>query len=327
MNVQETFSNVEARVSFGAAANTLVIVPAYNEERFIGSVVIQARHYATRVIVVDDGSTDDTAAIAEEAGARVIRHEKNLGKAAALTTGFVHARGLIADGHPVQVVVILDGDGQHQCVEIPHVVEPILAGEADIVVGSRFLGAKSRIPKWRVFGQQALTVATNLGSGFNLTDSQSGFRAFSPQTLAALDFESEGFSVESEMQFLVQKNDLRVKEVPIQVIYAERSKRNPFGQGLKVVNGILKLVGQHRPLVYFGVSGTVLLITGIGWGIVVVQRFYRTQHLAAGYAMICLLLSIVGMILISTGITLHSVRGLLLDVLKHRQKELSSEQP
>lgn len=315
MNVQETFSNVEAGVSFGAAANTLVIIPAYNEERFIGSVVIQARHYAMDVIVVDDGSTDDTVNIATEAGASVLRHEKNLGKAAALTTGFVHAKGLIADGHPVQAVVILDGDGQHQCVEIPHVVAPILAGEADIVVGSRFLGVKSRIPKWRVFGQQALTVATNLGSGFNLTDSQSGFRAFSPQTLAALDFESEGFSVESEMQFLVQKNNLRVKEVPIHVIYAERSKRNPFGQGLKVVNGILKLVGQYRPLLYFGVPGVMLLLMGMGLGIWVVDRFYISGELAVGLAMICILLSILGMLLLSTGVILHSVRALLLDIL------------
>jgi hypothetical protein len=123
------------------------------------------------------------------------------------------------------------------------------------------------------------------------------------------------------MQFLAQKLKLRVKEVPIHAVYQEPPKRNPFAHGIHVVGGILRLVGQYRPLVYFSAPGMILLMVGVGWGVVVVERFNVTRHLAVGYALICLLLSILGMILISTGVTLHSVRGLLLDLLqpKHRR--------
>ena len=135
---------------------TAVIIPAYNEARFIGSVVIQARRYASTVIVVDDGSQDGTPEVAQAAGALVIRHEVNSGKGVALKTGFQHARHL--DG--VQVILTVDGDGQHNCAEIPELARPILEGRADLVVGSRFLSKKSDTPGWRIFGQQALTIAT-----------------------------------------------------------------------------------------------------------------------------------------------------------------------
>ena len=297
----------------------IVLIPAYNEERFIGSLVLQACQYAEIVIVVDDGSSDDTARIARDAGATLVRHETNLGKAMALNSGFFYIRLMKKEMQDESLaVVVLDGDGQHQCRDIPAMTFPIFAGDADIVIGSRFLEVKSRIPRWRIFGQRALTAATNLSSGFNVTDSQSGFRAFSRQALTTLDFESEGFSVESEMQFLAQENHLRVIEVPIHAIYHEPSKRNPVRQGMNVLNSILKFTGQYRPLLFFGVPGVTLLLVGIGWGVVVIERFNVTQHLAIGYAMICLLLSILGMILISTGFMLHSIRALLLDMLSKK---------
>ena len=119
----------------------VVIVPAYNEERFIGSVVLKVRWYADRVIVVDDGSTDFTPEIAEAAGALVARHPQNRGKGAALNTGL----GLACTLEPA-VVVMLDGDGQHMCRQIPLLAAPVLAGQADIVVGSRYLGDASDVP-------------------------------------------------------------------------------------------------------------------------------------------------------------------------------------
>jgi glycosyltransferase involved in cell wall biosynthesis len=310
------YLNPNTAKSYTPEAHTIVLIPAYNESRFIGSVVLQAQRYAASVIVIDDGSTDQTVQIAIDAGATVLRHNVNLGKAAAMRTGFLYVKKLFAKNRSKKVLVILDGDGQHLCSDIPLLSEPIIADKADIVVGSRFLSVKSKIPRWRIFGQQVLTVATNLSSGYNLTDSQSGFRAFSLKALNTLDFESEGFSVESEMQFLAQENHLRVIEVPIHAIYEEASKRNPVRQGINVLNGILKFTGQYRPLLFFGVPGVLLLSFGIGWGVVVVELFNATSHLAIGYAMICLLASILGMILISTGFTLHSIRGLLLDLLQ-----------
>ncbi len=298
----------------------VVLIPAFNEERFIGSVILQALQYARLVIVVDDGSSDDTARIARDAGAELIQHEENLGKAGALRSGFFYIRLMEKELANIKAVVVMDADGQHHCSDIPLVTSPIFSDKADMVIGSRFLGVKSRIPRWRIFGQHALTAMTNISSGARVTDSQSGFRAFSINAINELDFEAQGFSVESEMQFQAHEKGLRLVEVPIRATYSEPSKRNPILQGVDVLNGIIKFTGQYRPLLFFSFPGMTLLLIGAGWGVVVVQRFGVTGNLAVGYAMICVLLSILGMILISTGFMLHSVRGLLIDILHGKRK-------
>jgi glycosyltransferase involved in cell wall biosynthesis len=285
----------------------IAVIAAYNEDRFIGSVVLKTRRYVDQVLVVDDGSADDTARIAEQAGATVIRHDCNRGKAEAVNTGLRRARELNAE-----LVVLLDADGQHDPNEIPHLFEPIQNHQTDLVVGSRFLEVRSQIPRWRTFGQHALTLATNVASGMPLTDSQSGFRALSQKALQALNFRSEGgFSIESEMQFLAQKHGLTVQEVPISVIYSEPSKRNPFRHGFQVLNGIVTLVSQNRPLFFFGGSGAIILTLGLLMGLVVIDRYNTYQNLAVGYALVSILLSIIGIQTLFTGIVLHSLRAFL----------------
>jgi glycosyltransferase involved in cell wall biosynthesis len=296
----------------------VIVIPAYNEARFIGSVVLQACEFGI-VVVVDDGSSDHTALIAANAGATVLRHELNLGKSAAVNTGFDYARTLKADAF-----VLMDGDGQHDSSEIPALVAPLLKGEADIVVGSRFLHVKSRIPKWRILGQHALTLATNLGSGSNLTDSQSGFRAFSPAILANLDFDTQGFSLESGMQFLAQEHKLRIAEVAIQVNYADPSKRNPINQGLQVLNGIVRLVSQHRPLFFFGGGGLILLLLGLSWGGYVVDIYIRSHVLAVGYTLISVMLSILGFTSVFTGLMLNAIVGQFRDLKKSIERTVKN---
>ena len=286
----------------------VAVIAALNEDRFIGSVVLKTLHYVDQVIVVDDGSHDQTAAIAERAGAIVIRHERNLGKAQAVNTGLRRAREMKA-----ALVVLIDADGQHNPAEIPALLAPIEAGAADVVVGSRFLSVRSPIPRWRIWGQRALTLATNLASGVAITDSQSGFRALSQRALETLTFRPEGgFSLESEMQFLAQQHGLSIQEVPVSVTYAERPKRNPFGHGFQVVNGILVLISQHRPLIFFGVPGLLILILGVALGVIVVDRYNDYQTLAVGTALISILLAIIGIQTLFTGIILHSIRALLM---------------
>lgn len=116
------------------------IIPAYNEQISIGSVVLAARNYVDRVLVIDDGSTDRTSEIAELAGAEIIHHEKNMGKGEALKTGF-HA------AEDSDILVTIDGDGQHKTSEIPNIIQPIIDGEADIVNGSRYLKAGEKTPR------------------------------------------------------------------------------------------------------------------------------------------------------------------------------------
>lgn len=288
-------------------APRVALIPAFNEERFIGSVVLKTRRYVDLVIVVDDGSSDETAELAEAAGATVIR-QGNMGKAGAINAGLEQARSLNAS-----VLVLLDGDGQHNPADIPTLMQPILNGEADMVVGSRFMGVESSIPRWRVAGQHALTMATNMASGVALTDSQNGFRALSPRALQNFRFRTSGFSVESEMQFLIKQHNLAVDEVPISVNYDERPKRNPFRQGMQVLNGILRMIGQNRPLFFFGTPGIIILAFGLYLALDVVDRYSLYSQLAVGRAIMSMTLCIGGLLSIFTGVILHTIRAYLHD--------------
>ncbi len=288
---------------------SIALIPAHNEERFIGSLVLAVQAYVDLVLVIDDGSRDQTAAIAQKAGAVVLRHIINQGKAAAVNSGFNYVRGL----NP-SVVVMLDGDGQHCADDIPSVLAPVLDGIADITVGSRFLDIKSDIPSYRQVGQHGLTLVTNFTSGVHISDSQSGFRAFSARAIEQLSFSKKGFSIESEMQFLAREHRLRIAEVPIKVIYAEPAKRNPFRHGMQVVNGVLQLVGQIRPLLFFGLVGISVFLIGVLLGVHIIEVYSRTRDLAIGYGLLTVMLCVVGMLLFFAGVILHSIRGMLIDL-------------
>jgi glycosyltransferase involved in cell wall biosynthesis len=288
----------------------LAAIPCLNEERFIGSVVLKARQYVDRVLVVDDGSSDATAELAEAAGAVVIRHQQNSGKGEALNTAFAAASALDVD-----ILIVFDGDGQHRPDEIPPLLEALSEEDADIVIGSRFLSnAQGTIPNVRRAGQQLLTTAANWGSGVAVSDSQSGFRAFSRRAIQVLTFRARGFSVEAEMQFLAAEHKLRVVERPITAVYADPPKRNVFGQGLTVLNGILRLIGQHRPLLFFGLPGALLFFMGLALGLYVVQIYIATHTLAVGYTVLTVFLAEVGILSLFAGLLLHSVRAFVYDL-------------
>ena len=291
----------------------IALIPAYNEERCIGSVILRAREHVDEVIVVDDGSHDATPRVAEAAGAQLIRHKTNRGKGQALTTGFQAARKLRPD-----VLVILDSDGQHSADEIPLLVDAIREHEADMVVGSRFHDAEqlAKIPQGRRMGLRAVTTVTNVLSGVHVSDSQSGFRAFSARALNLLIFRGAGFSVESEMQFLAREHGLNVVEVSISADYEDPAKRSPVVQGFGVLNGVLRLVGQTRPLLFMGLPGLLLLLLGLSMGLAVVSIYVASQKLAVGYALISVLCMVIGTVSLFSGIILHSVRALLLSLLR-----------
>ena len=317
--MEPTYKHLE-HASLPLIAPTIALIPAYNEERFIGSLVLAVRNYVDHVVVVDDGSQDRTADIARLAGATVLRHEVNQGKAAGVNTGFAYIRRM----RPA-VMVMLDGDGQHAAEDIPQVLAPVLHGAADVVVGSRFLDIKSDIPAYRQVGQHGLTLMTNLASGVRCSDSQSGFRAFSARALDSLSFGQGGFSIESEMQFLVREHALQVVEVPIKVTYAEPAKRNPVRHGMQVVNGILQLVGQTRPLLFFGVFGLAVFMIGLALGGYIINIYAQTQTLAVGYGLVTVLLCVVGMLLFFVGLVLHSTRGMLIEMRRSLVERFMNE--
>ncbi len=303
----------ERLIQMAARQRVVVAIPAYNEDRFIGSLVLKLRTLDRQILVIDDGSSDATAQVAEAAGATVVRHGHNKGKMAAVQTAFAQARLIDADA-----LVILDGDSQHDPYDLDGLIEPILNDDADMVVGSRFVGVRSVIPRWRVAGQHALTLATNLGSGLRLSDTESGFRAFSRRAIDEMRFNGSGFAIEPATQFQAKARGWKVVEVPIQVHYQEPMKRNPVWHGFGQLDAILRLIAEHRPLLFFGAPGLILLLAGLGLGLHVVRIYDATQQLAIGYSLITLLLVIVGMIATFVGIMLHAIRDIVEEALKRR---------
>jgi glycosyltransferase involved in cell wall biosynthesis len=186
------------------------LVPAYNEAATIGEVLqrIAGLGLDANVVVVDDGSTDDTAAIAEAAGATVVR-QPNQGKGAALRTAIAHADGDIA--------VIQDADMEYDPVEVPELIEPIIRGSADVVFGSRLRGGKPQRAYlfWHLVGNRFLSLLTNVLFNTTLSDMETGYKAFRLEVLRSLDLRENGFGIEPEITGKVCRRQLRIYELPI----------------------------------------------------------------------------------------------------------------
>lgn len=209
--------------------NVVVVIPAYNEERTIGTVVLQALSAGFKnVVVIDDGSKDATADRARDVGAIVYSHPTNCGVGAATTTGFAVAKRMNAD-----IVVTIDADEQHDASEIGKVIQPILDNEVDIVVGSRFL-QENKIPVERVVYNKIGNVISFALSGVRLRDSQSGFRAFSRKALEKIQISMGNYEFWIEVNREIRQRMLRHKEVPIGVSYSQysRGKGQSFAVGV-----------------------------------------------------------------------------------------------
>ena len=214
---------------------SVAIIPAYNEEVALGSIILRTLQYVDEVIIVNDGSDDKTVDVAKLAGAEIINHATNLGKGEALKSGF----SAIGDA---DVVVTIDADGQHNPDEIPSLIKPIIEDGADLVNGSRYMnGPEENTPAYRRVGQQVIDNATNISAGIKVTDSQSGFRAFSPAACKVFRFYDTGFGIESEMLVDVAEAGLKIVEVPITVRYdVDGSTKNPVTHGVGVLLKIIK---------------------------------------------------------------------------------------
>jgi glycosyltransferase involved in cell wall biosynthesis len=284
------------------------ILPAYNEEVSIGSMVLHARQHADHVVVIDDGSEDRTYEMAKLAGAEVIRHPKNLGKGMALRTGFEHA-----GKNGCSVVITMDSDGQHDPDDIQKLISPILNGEADIVNGSRYMnGNEDNTPFYRRIGQNILDKATNLNSGLQITDTQSGFRSFARHTLPAFRFKSNGLAIESEMLMDAANAGFRIKEVEIGVRYdVGSSSENPIKHGLKVLANVIHDMELNRPLYYFTLPGAILSIIGLAMGFSFLKKFYDGGSLYFGPTLLMILFVLIGTFMIFTGIILDTMSKLI----------------
>jgi glycosyltransferase involved in cell wall biosynthesis len=228
------------------AQTILVGIPAYNEEKIIGSIVrrITESGLVHKVLVVDDGSSDDTALVAETAGALVLRHQTNLGAGAATRTCFDAAQKSGAT-----ILVTLDGDGQHDPDEIPDLLGPILENRADIVIGSRFLTGHNEVPFHRSLGIGVITLLCNLGYGTRVSDAQSCYRAYGERALRSLAITDPGFGFSVETLIEARQKGLTIAEVPVSCIYNSASHTiSPLVQGPAVALAVLK----HRATQFLG---------------------------------------------------------------------------
>jgi glycosyltransferase involved in cell wall biosynthesis len=280
-------------------SRVIVGMPAYNEAKYIGSVILETRQYADEVIIVDDGSRDATARIASLAGATVVSHGQNRGYGHSIRSLIDGARQKNAD-----VLVILDADSQHNPNEIPRLVEAIAEG-ADIVIGSRELEGNKNAG-YRRAGQKVLTHMTGIASRQKLTDTESGFRAFSRKALDTLELKETGMAISSETISEAAAKGLKIIEVPISVAYGKDSSTlNPIAHGVGVFNRILVMISERRPLLFFSIFGGLALAAGLATGIMVLNLYYSSSSVfATGLALISMLFITIGMLTIFTGIIL-----------------------
>lgn len=285
---------------------TIACIPAMNEEFTVGDVVARASKFVDLVIVCDDGSTDLTAEVAGGAGAEVIKNEVNLGKGASL-----HRLLEKAVEYGPEVVVLLDSDGQHDPEDIPKLVEPIRRGKAEMVVGSRYLTAKSKIPLYRRFGLSIINLLYRDFITDSVKDTQSGYRAFSSRAAELLlGSRSNGFGVEMEHLYIAKNHKLKIVEVPVSIKYegiAHPSNKNPLLHGYELINTVYRILLVEKPLRFLGLPGIVLAVTGFLIGLEGVYQFYRTQYFSVPIFLIAMGMFLLGIVLFLNAIILHTI--------------------
>ncbi len=210
--------------------NIFAVIPAYNEEKNIIGIIKKTKEYVGNVIVVDDGSKDKTKDVAEKANAIVLKHIVNLGKGAALKTGCDYA---IKKG--AKFIIALDADAQHNPEDIPRFIEKLK--KYDIVFSYR--KASKKMPLVLHFGNWFISNVVRVLYNVNLSDTQSGFRAFSKETYKKIRWNASDYSMESEMISRVGKQRLKYVQIPIQTIYSDKYKGTTIIDGVKIVLNML----------------------------------------------------------------------------------------
>jgi glycosyltransferase involved in cell wall biosynthesis len=209
-----------------------IIVPAFKEAAVIGEVITDVRGVFEHVVCVDDGSPDDTGAIALRAGAHVVRHPVNLGQGAAIQTGVEYARSQPG----AEVFVTFDADGQHRVKDVLRMIDKLTAEDADIVVGTRFAdhGVRSEVPVLKRIVLRTAVWLSPRSRRLKLSDAHNGLRVFNRKVADALDITMSGMGHASEFIALIDENGWRVREEPVEILYTEYSK----SKGQPLVNGV-----------------------------------------------------------------------------------------
>ena len=278
-------------------------IPAFNEEKNIASIISRLKDFTDSIIVCDDGSSDMTAKIAEDMGAILIKHPKNLGYGAAIRTIFLKAKDLESD-----ILVTLDGDGQHEIGDVEKILKPIEKNQADIVIGSRFLDKKSDVPKYRELGINVITKVTNVSIKNKITDAQSGLRAYSNKVLSEITPSDSGMGISTEILIKSSSKGFRIVEVPITISYAgETSTQNPVSHGTSVLFSTIKYISIEHPLRFYGIPAFICLTVGLFFTYLAVQFYTEFGKLSTNLTILSAGTVLVGVMLAITAILLYSL--------------------
>lgn len=285
--------------------DVLVCIPAYNAESTISEAVKRCQKFADLVLVINDGSSDNTEKVARKAGADIITHRKNRGYGGAIKTAL--EEGLKRNA---RVTITFDADLQHDAKDIPKIIEPILSNESDIVIGSRFLEKNTGVKTYRKFGIRFITSLVRLFSGNNIRDAESGFRGYSIDSLKQLIpmLETEGMGMSAEILLKASVSKLKIVEVPRKEMYPENvqtSSQNPLKHGLSVILTILKLVIETKPLVAFGIPSIFFFISSIIGSVYVVNFYNEIGRLPLGMTVFTVLLISIGFFLLLAAMILY----------------------
>jgi glycosyltransferase involved in cell wall biosynthesis len=282
-----------------------VLIPCLNEETTIGEVIAQFRDALpeAEIYVGDNNSTDRTVQVAEQAGAIILR-EARQGKGYVTQTMF---RRIDAD-----VYVIVDGDGTYPAGAVTDLLKPVLTGEADMVVGSRLHAqSRSQFHQLNAFGNRLVLRLLNFIFRVKLTDILSGYRAFSRSFVKSLPLFGGGFEIETELTIKAVARGFRIVEVPIDLVHrpaGSHSKIRLFRDGAIIINTILALFRDYKPLTFFGSAALVLFAFALPPSLKVFLEFLRTGTIInLPLALLAIALVLSGLLSITVGLVLHSI--------------------
>lgn len=282
----------------------LIGIPAYNEAKNLPKILPELQKLSYKIAICNDGSTDATGEVAEKYGVTVINHSKNLGYGAAVRSLFLKAKDMGCD-----VLVTFDADGQHRIDDINKVVNPIIQKQAEIVIGSRFLDeGEKEVPNYRKVGIKVITKITNASIKKQLTDSQSGFRAYSKKVLNELNPSELGMGISTEILIKASSKDFRILEVPIKIIYeGDTSTHNPITHGSSVLISTIKYTSIQRPLTFYGIPSVIFLIIGSVFSYLAIQYYVEVGRLNTNLTIIGASTVLIGIVFLITAILLFSL--------------------
>ena len=279
-------------------------IPAFNEEKNIAKMIVILKKIYDEIIVCNDGSTDLTGEIAENLGVIVINHKQNLGYGAGINSIIKKSKEIDTD-----ILVTFDADGQHKVEDVKKVIEPIKNGDADLVIGSRFLSkTKEKIPEYRKIGINIITKVTNAGLKKKITDSQSGFRAYSKDLISKLDISDMGMGISTEILIKTNSLGFRIAEIPITILYeGKTSTQNPISHGTSVLFSTIKYTSIEHPLKFYGIPSLIFFVIGLSFTFLSIDYYMEVGRINPNVTIVAAGTTAIAVILLVASVLFYSL--------------------